>query len=91
MATEYKVKGYENVTIKDLFESFHKNEFLIKPPQKREKDFRKGKPFVIHPMLRLYGIELEDECIVITGGAIKLTRQLNDGIRERELEKLRRV
>lgn len=91
MAIEYKMKGYENLKIKDVFKTFHQNEFLIKPREKRETIFRKGKPYFNHPILRLYGIELEDGSIVITGGGIKLTRQLEPSIRETELKRLRKV
>ena len=42
-------------------------------------------------MLRLYGIELEENIIVITGGAIKLTEQMDRPHLEKELANLRRV
>lgn len=91
MAIEYRKKGYEKSSISSLFVSFHKNEFLIKPKESREANFRKGKPDAKVPMLRLYGIELEDKCIVITGGAIKLTKQLNEETRKNQLNNLRKV
>lgn len=42
-------------------------------------------------MLRIYGIEIEDECFIVTGGAIKLTRKMEGTRFEVELRNLARV
>ena len=88
---ELNLEGYGLREFSDIFQSLHKNEFLFKPKLSNEKDFRKGKPDWPYAMLRLYGIELEENIIVITGGAIKLTEQMDRPHLEKELANLRRV
>lgn len=89
ISIELKYEGYEDKKVCEIFEIYHKIEFLIKPQIAKEKDFRKVKPDFNHPMLRLYGIELEDETIIITGGIIKLTKHIKEELKEPEIVKLR--
>jgi hypothetical protein len=85
---EFKMRGYENCTLQDIFHQLHKHEFSLKPQFSR---FRKGKPNFPDALLRLYGIELEDGCLIITGGAIKLTERMNRPHLERENKRLSQV
>ena len=71
---ELQKPGYENGSLQQIFQQLHKYEFALKPQFSR---FRKGKPDFRAAMLRLYAIELEEGCFVITGGAIKLTEKMN--------------
>lgn len=87
-AVELQYPGYEGRMITDIFTSFHKNEYTLKQDERR---FRKGKPDFKKPMIRLYGIELEDHCMVITGGAVKLTLKMDRPHLEKEIYRLRRV
>jgi hypothetical protein len=82
---EFKMPGYESYTLQDIFHQLHKHEFSLKPQFSR---FRKGKPNFPDAMLRLYAIELEDNCLVVSGGAIKLTERMNRPHLERENKRL---
>ena len=73
---ELGAPGYQNSTFKDVFVELNKNEFALK---NTEKNFRKAKPDFKGTMLRIYAIELEGECFVVTGGAIKLTEKMKEG------------
>jgi hypothetical protein len=85
---ELQMPGYENYTLQDIFHQLHKHEFSLKPQFSR---FRKGKPNFPDAMLRLYAIELEDGCMVVSGGAIKLTERMNRPHLETENKKLIQV
>lgn len=85
---ELRKPGYEECSLQDIFHQLHLHEFSLKPQFSR---FRKGKPNFPNAMLRLYGIELEDGCLIITGGAIKLTARMDRPHLERENRKLMQV
>lgn len=85
---ELQMPGYEDYTMQDIFHQLHKHEFSLKPQFSR---FRKGKPNFPDAMLRLYGIELEDGCMVVSGGAIKLTERMNRPHLEKENRRLNQV
>ncbi len=85
---EFQFPNCEGQTLNDIFESFHKPEYVL---YKKEERFRKAKPINRPQMLRLYGIELEDNCFVITGGAIKLTKQMQPEHLHKEYIKLKNV
>ena len=71
---ELQLPGYENYTLQDIFHQLHKHEFSLKPHFSR---FRKGKPNFPDAMLRLYAIELDENGMVVSGGAIKLTEKMD--------------
>ena len=75
--------------INQIFENLHTTEFIFR--KNKDQSFKKGKPDYVKPMLRLYGILLEDNTIVITGGAIKLTDKMDRPHLENELKNLERV
>ncbi|MGN6436024.1 MAG: hypothetical protein ACTHMM_05805 [Agriterribacter sp.] len=52
---------------------------------------RKGKPDFSIPMLRLYALKLDDGSIVVTGGAIKLTKIMEGTMFEVEKRNLKLV
>ena len=85
---ELQRPGYEKCTLQDIFHQLHKHEFSLKPQFSR---FRKGKPNFPDAMLRLYGIELEDDCLIVSGGAIKLTERMNRPHLEKENKRLNQV
>lgn len=87
---ELQLPGYENATFGDIFHQFHKNEFFL--IKKNEQRFRKGRPDFQNPMLRLYALELEGGCFVVTGGAIKLVHKMEDSPElGAEIARLKRV
>lgn len=86
-AIETGHKGYEQLTMKDVFFPLHDNIYSL---NWENEAHRKGKPDESKfkkPMLRIYAIELEDGCMVVTGGAIKLEKEMDDV----EKEKLTKV
>lgn len=85
---ELQMPGYENFILQDIFHQLHKYEFSLKPQFCR---FRKGKPNYPDAMLRLYAIELEEGCMVVSGGAIKLTERMNRPHLEKENKRLIQV
>jgi hypothetical protein len=74
--TDMQKPGYEHLTIKDIFKPLHNNEYALHDDKIRQRKARtdptlyKGKS-----MLRIYAIELTD-CLVVTGGAIKITEKM---------------
>jgi len=58
-----------------------------------DKDYEQMKAYGTHTKswLRLYGIKIDNEIIVITGGGIKLTRTINDTVLAYELDKMKQV
>lgn len=80
---------YKGLTIFDLFEPYHEREYYFKFP--KEQSFRKGRPQYKTPMLRLYGIQMPENVLLITGGAIKLTAQNTRPHLLNEQNQLRRV
>jgi hypothetical protein len=89
-AIETRQLGYENKSIKDVFQKLHVS--LVSLNWSGEMH-RKARPNVPDSMLRIYGIELPDGTIVITGGAIKLTETMAgeqfDAVRS-QLERVQR-
>lgn len=81
---------FRHLTIDNLFEPYHEEGYFdIKI---FEQHFIKGRPdFITPPMLRLYGLQLPDDIILITGGAIKLTKQNNRAHLIREEQQMKRV
>jgi hypothetical protein len=74
--------------IREVFQKLHNNIFSI---NFRNEAHRKAKPDVNKPMIRIYGIELEDGTIIITGGALKLTQTMEGEEFEVEMKKLKSV
>ncbi len=68
---EYAEPGCINVKISDIFKPYKKHQYVIN--QIDEDYFVKGKLDSLPQMLRLYGVELSDGTIIISGGAIKIT------------------
>ncbi len=60
--------------IKKLFTPLHPNERYVEFPFQQTKAYGKNK----NSWLRLYGIRLGTNVFLITGGAIKLTRSMNE-------------
>lgn len=80
--------GYENFKIKDLFEKLHTNKTVL---TRANETHRKGKPDFENPLLRLYGVELSDETIIVTGGGIKLYDTMQASGLEDEITQMKRV
>ena len=81
--------------IQDFLENISQNnqpygfyfEALQESERKKPLSFQKGK--IIKNRLRFYAIKLEDNCFVITGGAIKMSQQMQDHPdTDKELKKL---
>ena len=89
-AVSSRLPGYENTSLSDIFLPLHTNTYSLN--FKNEKH-RKAKPkaFFEKPIIRLYGVELEDGAIIISGGAIKLTKPMEGDIFELEKERLKKV
>ena len=85
---ENNVPGYEDITLKDIFKPLHTNIYSL---NWNKEQHRKGKPNFSKPMIRLYAIELSDGTIVITGGAIKLTKKMIGDEFDIEMKNLERV
>ncbi len=83
-----KEPGYEHLEVNDLFEKLHVSS---QSTIMSNESHRKTKPPTLEPMLRIYGIELEDGTIIITGGGIKLYRSMQESGLEAENLKLKRV
>ncbi|MVT09688.1 hypothetical protein [Chitinophaga tropicalis] len=76
-------------SLKQIFQALHKEGYIL---ISQNVALRKGKAkYPVPPMLRLYGIALEDSCIVITGGAIKITPGMDRPHLEEQKRKLSRV
>lgn len=89
LEVEHLSKSEKVTRINAIFKNLHNDEFIVL--KSKDENFKKGKPDIKYPMLRLYGILLEDDCIIITGGAIKLTEKMNRAHLEFEIKRLRRV
>jgi len=87
-AVESKQPGFENVTLDDIFEPLHKDEFRHR---RRNESHRKARPDFSTPMLRIYAIKLSDGCFIVTGGGIKLTNSMKEAELEGEVSKIERV
>lgn len=82
---EKGLPGYEKISMADIFLPLHNNIYSI---NFTNESFRKAKPDFEKPMIRIYGIELEDGTIIVTGGAIKLTKDMPDDQFDDEFNKL---
>lgn len=71
-------------SVLSLFKPLNNFEYRIVDHQKLKGRYRRG-------WLRIYAIRLTDGSLIITGGAIKLTRLMNRPHLEKELIKLNRV
>ena len=84
---ETKQPGFENKKLDSIFQPLHNNKYSINFDN---ESHRKGKAEEKKPLLRIYAIELDDGTLVVTGGGIKLTRDMEDEIEE-EKDQLKRV
>lgn len=82
---ELKLPDYENRSLSDVFLPLHDNVYSI---SFSKESYRKAKPDFIMPMVRIYALELEDGTMIITGGAIKLTKDMPGDIFDSEKSKL---
>lgn len=69
---------------------------IFRPLVKQGEDSRnkkkyKARPDLRHPFLRLYAVKLEDDTYLVTGGAIKLTKEMEGAEMEREKRKMDQV
>lgn len=80
---EYAEKGFKNkhTGLQHLFKPLHNYEYAIVTHQKSKASVKGG-------WLRLYGIRLSVNCFLITGGGIKLTKEMRRPHLENELRKL---
>jgi hypothetical protein len=86
-AIENRLAGYECTSLSEIFENFHKDLHLAKGKNPHHK---KGRPDSDHPLLRIYALEF-DGCYIVTGGTIKLTRQLEKDFADKEIMKMEQV
>lgn len=70
---ELGLPGFEDGDLGLIFEQLHESVYQLKSPN---LDKRKAKPNFEKPMLRIYAVQLED-CYIVTGGAIKLTANMD--------------
>ena len=62
--------------INKIFKNLHKNQFYVGKSTDMEQV--KAKPDIHAPILRFYGLRLEKNQILITGGGIKLTETIQE-------------
>lgn len=87
--SEKGFKGGDNLQM--LFRPLHNRQYELPEHQETKAKVQNRQAFP-KPILRLYGIRLGKNTIVITGGAIKLTRTMDEHPDTvRELEKLAEV
>ena len=75
-----------DVKVEHIFRPFKKHQYVIN--NNAEDHFVKGRINSVPNMLRLYGVQLDDGAIIISGGAIKITSGLNRNHLKKEHEKL---
>jgi len=85
---ELKVMEKNGDSFSDVFHQLHKNEFVLK---KENELLRKARPVGHNTMLRLYAVELEGGCYVISGGAIKLRDKMDNTYLKGELSRVNMV
>lgn len=73
----------------DIFEMFHKDEYLLR--KRGNEQMRKARPYADRAMLRLYAVALENDCYVISGGAIKLRDKMDNEYLDNERKRLERL
>lgn len=78
----------EDVSLDDVFEDLHKEGYALKP---KNKPHKKGKPNFRNPVLRIYGLRLDDGCYIITGGGIKLTKTMKEADLQDEVTKIEKL
>lgn len=81
-----EIKKNKTAKLETFFRPLHDNEYTLKPLSlqkgKVEHKYRKND-------LRIYAIKIDDNCFVITGGAIKLSQAMSDNeFTKEELKKL---
>lgn len=74
---ETGMPGYEHNTLDDIFLPLHQNIYAL---NFKNESFKKAKANVQKPMIRLYAIRLDDGTMIITGGAIKLSKRMEGDI-----------
>jgi hypothetical protein len=80
---EYAEKSFADmgITLQHLFKPLNNYEYTIAVYQKSKARVNRG-------WLRLYGIRLSSNCFLITGGGVKLTKDMRRSHLENELKKL---
>ncbi len=79
---DFAEKGFSSeITLQHLFKPLNNFEYAIFIYQKSKARIRNG-------WLRLYAIRLNKNCYMVTGGAIKLTRDMKRSHLQNELRKL---
>lgn len=82
IAHKGRYKSYESIS--EIFFSLTETDYHLRHVNKR-----KAKPDGKHPFLRLYGISLDQDAIIVTGGSVKLTREMKDcDYLKRELKRM---
>jgi hypothetical protein len=72
--------------LQNIFQPLNNNEYTLKPLQKSKARGNREKRW-----LRIYAIRFAANCFVVTGGAIKLTLNMEALYLQEELQKLERV
>lgn len=85
---ETKQLGFEKDSLQNVFVALHSNIYSLN--WKNERD-RKARLRFSKSMLRIYAIELDDFCLIVTGGTIKLTKKMEGERFEAEFRKLESV
>lgn len=88
ICNEYFEPHCKDYEVGKIFEPFSKNDFIFRLD---DRQFLKGKLNSLPQMIRLYGIKLEDDTIIITGGAIKLSYEMNRSHINHEMDKIQLV
>lgn len=70
--------------LQHIFQPLYNHEYRLTTLQKSKGKFRRS-------WLRIYAIRLDNNCFIITGGAIKLTFNMEPAYLQEELKKLSRV
>ena len=83
---DYSEHGFRNrnSNLQHLFKPLNNNEYAIATHQKSKARIKRG-------WLRLYAIRLDENCYLVTGGAVKLTLDMERGHLQYELKKLEKA
>lgn len=88
----YQVDLLKSVNVKrsldKIFIKLHQNIYSLNT---LNDSHRKARPNISKSIIRLYGIELSDKTIVITGGALKLRLKMVGSYFDHEIKNLKRV
>ncbi len=79
------ISGRQQV-LQNIFQPLNNNEYTLKPLQKSKARGNREKRW-----LRIYAIRFAANCFVITGGAIKVTLNMEAPYLQEELQKLEKV